>query len=213
MADADEFGNVTDAEGQSFAHPWNLSEQLSRPRPAPPGHGESGMRRPCRGPPAVRRSASTLKTYGEFGTLAFSELKLKGSHEAGFLLGAATAVVLFVLGIHAGRDGFRRPDAYFTYENLLELLLPILLTMGLIPFVYATALLTTYGGLFSRLNWKLEQQPGIRRYAKRRVLQAGNIRLGRAHRLAQKLAWKISPTDTSPGVDAIEQALSSDRDP
>jgi hypothetical protein len=142
-----------------------------------------------------------------FGTLAVAETRRYEGHVRGFLQGLITVVGLFLLG-YTLAGMVTNPQEFMTYENLLEFLLPILLTAGLVPFVYGIALLTTYGSLFSRLNWKLERQRAIRRYAKRRTLRAGHVRLGRAHRLASRLAWVVGPDDDRAAIDrAVVQAL------
>jgi hypothetical protein len=142
-----------------------------------------------------------------FGTLAVAETKREDSHVRGFLLGLITAIGLILLG-YTVAGMVTDPQEFLTYENLLEFLLPILLTAGAIPFVYGIALLTTYGSLFSRLNWKLDRHRVTRRYAKRRVLRAGHVRLQRAHRLASRFAWLVGSDDDEEAVDrAIAQAL------
>jgi hypothetical protein len=148
-----------------------------------------------------------------FGTLAVAETRPEKGHVRGFLQGLITAVGLILLG-YTLAGMVTEPREFMTYENLLEFLLPILLTAGLIPFVYGIALMSTYGSLFSRLNWKLDRQRAIRRYAKRRVLRAGHVRLGRAHRLASRLAWVVGPDDDRAAIDrAVARAVEPKPEP
>ena len=125
-----------------------------------------------------------------FGTLTVSELRGEDRHTSGFILGLAICVVLFFLG-YTLAGVISDPDQFLTFEILLELTLPVSLTLGLVPFVYGVALVTTYGTLFARLNWQLKGDTETRRYAKRRVLQTGHVRLRRAHKLAGKVGWWI----------------------
>jgi hypothetical protein len=125
------------------------------------------------------------------------------------LLGLAMAVVLFFIGYTIVGIA-SNPRDFFSYVTLLEFLVPILLTLGVIPFVYIFALVTTYGSAFMRLDWKLDepQDKSIRRYAKWRVLRVGKLRLHRAHRLASKGVWRIAPGADRDAVDlAIRTAL------
>lgn len=148
-----------------------------------------------------------------FGTLAFTETRRDDGHVRGFLQGLITAIGLFLLG-YTIAGMVTDPQEFITYENLLEFLLPILLTAGFIPFVYGIALVTTYGTLFSRLDWKLDRQRATRRYAKRRVPRAGHVRLGRAHRLASRFAWVVGPNDDRAAVDrVVAQALEPKPEP
>jgi hypothetical protein len=148
-----------------------------------------------------------------FGTLAVAETRHDEGHVRGFLQGLLTGVGLLLLA-YTLAGMVTDPQDFMTYESLLEFLLPILLTAGLIPFVYGIALLSTYGTLFSRLNWKLDRQRATRRYAKRRVLRAGHVSLGRAHRLASRLAWVVGPDDSRAAIDrAVAQTLEPKPEP
>lgn len=144
-----------------------------------------------------------------FGALAYSQATDPASHTSGVLLGLGMSVVLFFIG-YTVVGMVSNPRDFFTYVTLLEFLVPILLTLGVIPFVYMFALLTTYGSAFMRLNWKLDkaEDASIRRYAKWRVLRAGNLHLKRAHRFASKGAWRIASDDDRTAVDlAVRNAL------
>lgn len=144
-----------------------------------------------------------------FGALAVSQAKDPAGHTSGVLLGLVMAVVLFFVGYTVVGIA-SEPRDFLTYLTLLEFLVPILLTLGVIPFVYVFALATTYGQAFMRLDWKLDdpQDKSIRRYAKWRVLGAGKLRLHRAHRLASKGVWRIAPGADRTAVDlAIRTAL------
>jgi hypothetical protein len=42
-----------------------------------------------------------------------------------------------------------------TRANLLELLLPVWLTLALLPFIYVASILLAYGSAFNRIDWAL----------------------------------------------------------
>jgi hypothetical protein len=134
------------------------------------------------------------------GTLALAETQPNGRHTRRFFQGLITALMLFLL-LYTLVGMVTKPREFLTYENLLEFLLPILLTVGLIPYVYVAALLTTYGSLFSRLNWKLDGRRDIRRYAKWRVIRTAHVRLRRASQLASRFAWLVAPNDDRAAID------------
>jgi hypothetical protein len=138
------------------------------------------------------------------GTLALATRRAEYRQAKGCLEVAAVFIGLALLG-YTVSGMVTIPDALFTYENLLEFLVPIALTVAFVPFIYVTALLTTYGALFSRLNWKLSPNGKTRRYAKRRAIRVAHIRLSRIHRLSKGWPWRLTPDATREEVEAALQ--------
>jgi len=68
------------------------------------------------------------------------------------------------------------PGAVLTSENLRSVLLAPILTVALLPFVYAWATWATYERIFLLL-WFLNADPNLVRYAQRRVLKTFHLRL------------------------------------
>jgi hypothetical protein len=139
-------------------------------------------------------------------TNTYGSLQKGQEQSTAFLGGVIGAVGVILLGYTiAGMIG--SPERFFTYENLLELLTPILLTLGFIPFVYATALYTTYGTFFTRIELNVDDR-SLRRYAKRQGLQRAHVRLTRVQVLASKAGWFMSPSGDRARIGrAIDRAL------
>jgi len=51
-------------------------------------------------------------------------------------------------------------DQVTTQATLLELVLPVWLTMSLLPFIYLVSVLLSYESAFSRIDWALDDPPG-----------------------------------------------------
>lgn len=141
-----------------------------------------------------------------YAMLALVGSKKEEQHTSGFLTGLIVATLLLLVGYtvagvvnHAGE--------YFTYGTFLELLLPILLTMGLIPFAYLLALVTSYGNVERTINFKLDPHRDTRRHAKWRSVAASRGRLSRMRAL-EGFPWKITPDATKTEIDAaIKRSL------
>ncbi len=81
-------------------------------------------------------------------TLAVAALKPE-YRSARVLLEILLALTAFALVIYGIVRIVRNPRGFATVGTLREFVVPILLTLGLAPFVYGVAVLTTYGRLFS----------------------------------------------------------------
>ena len=144
-----------------------------------------------------------------FTTITVAEATNQDRHTVGFLRGFLAAVIVFLL-VYTVAGMVSEPEIFLTYANLLEFLLPFLLTVGVLPYVYGVALSSTYGLLFMRLNWKLDDK-AARRYAKWRALRAVNVRLSRTHRLASKFAWRLAPGADKGEIDrALVRSLETE---
>jgi hypothetical protein len=107
------------------------------------------------------------------------------------LLDVLLALIGFGFLIYAVVQIIRSPESFVTLSNLRELLLPILLTLGFVPFVYGVAVAATYGELFGRLNWKLDANKALARYAKWRLLRATRFRLKSIRRF-NLYPWRLT---------------------
>ncbi len=94
----------------------------------------------------------------------------------------------------------RRPQDFFALATLREFVLPIALTIGFIPFVYGVAIYSTYDGMFSQVALRLDDA-GLVRYAKRRLLRSGRLRLKRIQRLAVGFPQMLSSGSNRTEVD------------
>lgn len=123
-------------------------------------------------------------------TLVVATLKPE-YHPAKVLLETLLALIGFALVIYGVVWIVRNPVRFATVGNLREFVVPILLTLGFAPFVYAVAVLTTYGRLFALLSWKLDENRGLARYAKWRLFRATFGRL-RSLRQFNLFPWRLT---------------------
>ena len=151
--------------------------------------------------------AATILTL----TTAVAETRVEYRQAKGCLQVGAAVTGLGLVG-YTVAGMVTDPETMFTYENFLELLVPILLTVGLLPFLYGTALVVTYGSLFGHLDWKLADNEDGRRYAKRKAIRAAHVRLTLAHQLSGSFHWRLAPQATREEVDAaLRSTLHEDR--
>jgi hypothetical protein len=137
--------------------------------------------------------------------LSVAELKQMDRFVQGFLLGLLVAIFTSLLTFTLV-GVWTETEEFLTYENALEFLIPAILTVGFLPFVYGVALLSTYGTLFRLLNLNMGEHPSTG-YAKRRAIQTARLNLGRVHALASGLPWRLTPKSSEAQVDrALLQA-------
>lgn len=82
------------------------------------------------------------------------------------------------------------PSAVATISNARRLGMPALLTIALLPFVYALTVYGSYDALLSRLRYQLRDEPHVYRYARRRLLLAVGLRLRSVVR-ASRAPWTL----------------------
>ncbi len=58
---------------------------------------------------------------------------------------------------------------YLSLSNLLEFLLPIVLTIWFLPFLYFLALFMGYESFFININLRLKDNPGLAKFIKRKI--------------------------------------------
>lgn len=84
-----------------------------------------------------------------------------------------SAVIFTASNIVSDFQGFASSD------NLQAFLLPPLLTLAYLPFLYFAALLITYESLFLRVDILLKKDKALARFTKRRILAACHADLGK----------------------------------
>lgn len=79
-----------------------------------------------------------------------------------------------------------------TIKNLFAFMLPLILTIMLLPYIYAIALYMMYESFFLRIRMA-NKDPDLIRYAKREIIKKCNINLSKLLRVSRKAAYpKIS---------------------
>lgn len=149
----------------------------------------------------------TLQPFVLMLTLTMTVAQARGGKSvATFLQGVLATVVLFLV-IYTLSGFVAEPNDFLTRETLLEFLLPVVLTLALVPFIYVVALLSAYGRLFTTLNWKLAADARLRRRAKRVAVRRSHARLSRAQVLASKLPWRLNVSTEPTEIDGTVAAI------
>lgn len=92
---------------------------------------------------------------------------------------------------------------FFTIRNLKDLLLPPLLTITFLPFVYGFALLSTYELLFIRLDATLKNRK-LANFTKWRIITTSLINLKKLNKFSKNLAPLLIFTSKSDVINWIE---------
>jgi hypothetical protein len=121
----------------------------------------------------------------------------------GILALAGLALLTYAL-VRVVRD----PGGFATIGNLREFVLPILLTLGFVPFVYGVAVMTTYGTMFNRLDWKLDDNKPLARYAKWRLVRATRGRLKSLRRFSL-YPWRLTSSMDRAAVSRVVDRFKS----
>jgi hypothetical protein len=122
-----------------------------------------------------------LKTVSEFKVKTESGYSQVDS-VLGYLLGL-TGIVLAIIAIYKTINNF---NEFATIYTLRDFLLPVVLSVLYLPFVYAWALFLAYDNLFRRINVHNNDQ-SLARHLKKPVLMTFHVRLWRL------LQWSRQP--------------------
>lgn len=91
------------------------------------------------------------------------------------------ATIGAIILVHAGIAAISNPGSLATWENLEDLLLPLVLTALLLPFIYGLAVLMMYETLYVQLEIFGRNQ-AIRRFTMWQIIKACDLRLSRIRR-------------------------------
>jgi len=90
-----------------------------------------------------------------------------------------------------------------TSQNLKTFILPPLLTVGFIPFVYFFALIMAYETLFVRLSIFNRNNPDLIKFTKRKITYACRLNLPKLNRFAKEGTQDLMSISTKKDVNAI----------
>jgi hypothetical protein len=106
----------------------------------------------------------------------------------------------------------QKPSAYITESTARSLLVPIVLTCCVLPFIYALAVYGSLDGILSQLRSHLRDDPAVYRYARWRIVMATRLRLRRVRRVSGSPLQLMLPTTCSRAdVDHLAAHLRSKR--
>lgn len=145
------------------------------------------------------------------GMLALSQLRPALKSVRGCVEGSI-AVLGVILLLYSVRHVVQDPGAAFTIANGRELLVPVALTVLLLPLLYVLALYLCYSTLLSRLRGIVNEQPGVYRRARRRLLLCSRLSLRSVVRASRAPWWlMLSRPPTEHDVDAVISHIKSRR--
>lgn len=92
-----------------------------------------------------------------------------------------------------------------TFDNFRAIVLPVILTVGYLPFLYFAALFMSYEILFVRIKMQLKKEKQIVKVAKRKIICLCNINLRKLNRFSEKfLPALFKLEDKTKVVDIIK---------
>lgn len=91
--------------------------------------------------------------------------------DARWLVQGIASVVGFVFLIYGVSAIWREPEAFFAWATMREFVVPVMLSLLFLPFIYALSVFITYESIFMRLAFVLPDE-SLRRYAKARSMFA-----------------------------------------
>ncbi|MDP2691919.1 MAG: hypothetical protein Q8O95_05990 [bacterium] len=90
-----------------------------------------------------------------------------------------------------------------TSQNLKTFILPPLLTVAFIPFVYFFALIMAYETLFVRLSIFNKNDPALIKFTKRKIIRAYHLNLPKLNRFAKESTQDLMKISAKKDVNAI----------
>jgi hypothetical protein len=106
----------------------------------------------------------------------------------GCLVGLAGMAYLTYAAVHV----LTKPRQFVTFQNLADFLLPLALSVAVLPFLYALALFVVYDHAFRWLGWLMRDNQDLRRFAQWRLFHVGGLRLRLVDRLSREGMSQIS---------------------
>jgi len=94
-------------------------------------------------------------------------------------------------------------EVYFTLENIRKILLPFLLMIGYMPFIYMFALYSEYEILFKRIDIFMGDNKEATRYAKIQIFRLCHLNIWKFRRFEAKNRNKLLRKNDKESIDAI----------
>jgi hypothetical protein len=152
-----------------------------------------------------------LPVFALLGCLiAVSGMKLEFKPVRTLLNGFVTMIALGFV-VYTLARAIQHPSGFLTVGTIQGFLLPIVLTVAFVPFLYALASFMVYDGLFTWLRaWLLRDHDKLRRRTRRRLVRVCGLRL-RTVRRAADAPWVelLSDPPTDREVDQVVRHIKS----
>lgn len=144
-------------------------------------------------------------------TLAYAATKSEYKAAESFLNGVM-AIGGFALLVNAVVTTTRQPDGAFTWDNLRDFSVPLLLTFAFLPLAYLLAVGMSYETLLVRVRFKLSGDDPRYRYTRRRTFRTAGLRLSTIKKLDHLLARNTYRDCTEADIDRAFEQLEDEKD-
>jgi hypothetical protein len=114
-------------------------------------------------------------------------------------------LIYAVVGIVSDFQGFA------SLPNLNAFLLPIILTILLVPFLYVLTVYMAYESIFNRVEWFLRRKSKLVGFAKRRVFRICLLRLSKVRRFSGPFAAELGGAESRADVIRIVRLFDAGR--
>jgi len=140
---------------------------------------------------------------------AFTEIKkeyLTVNQMANVIIGVFgfAVVIFFFVNLISDFQNF------WVLDNLRAFLLPILLVITFVPFLYLVAIFMAYELLFARLDIFLKKDKDVAKYAKKQIFLLCNIKFSRLNRFMRENTSKLTKFNDKAGIDKIVSDFKQD---
>jgi hypothetical protein len=102
-------------------------------------------------------------------------------------------------------------QGFASFQNMQAFLLPITLTILLVPFLYLLTVYMAYESVFNRVEWFLRRKEQLVGFAKRRVFRACLLRLSKVKRFSGPFAAELGGAESRVDVIRIVRLFEAGR--
>lgn len=98
---------------------------------------------------------------------------------------------------------FTNFDKVATAEKIREFLLPLILTICFLPFLYAARMVIVYQGMLQMTRFGFRENEALYRFARRLIVRACGLSLGRAQLFEAQFRGRLMFTENEAGVARV----------
>jgi hypothetical protein len=127
------------------------------------------------------------------------------------LLDGVTALIGFTLAAYVLSRALADFHGFATLRTLEDFLLPLALTITVVPIVYAIALYGAYESLFVQIGFRIRRNEALYGYAKRQVFRACRLRLSNVNRFSKDFVHKLGGVQSQAEVATLTTSFKEGR--
>lgn len=119
------------------------------------------------------------------------------------------SITVILLLIFAAASLVKDSKNFVTWENLKDFLLPTILSLAFMPFLYLLTLYGVYDKFFSQLDIWLKKHKKLLEYTKWQALLTCNFSIKRINSLSQRNAFKFMEVENKSQITKLIKELSN----